>query len=110
MYRGRLALALVAAAPTLGWAISTAVAAAPPTGAIAGVVTNASGAPLAGFAVAASDGVHSGGANTAADGSYTILSLPAGSYTVTFTPPQPPFGQPDTANYLSQTYSGRSPS
>jgi hypothetical protein len=75
-------------------------------GAIAGAVTDASGQPLANATVSvmsASAQLVGGGAVTGADGTYSVLGLPAGSYYVCFSGPQPP---PPTApgGYLTQCY------
>ena len=54
-------------------------------GSISGVVTDASGAPRQGiYAYAYRAGVYVSGVLTAADGSYRIAGLTAGSYTVQF--------------------------
>lgn len=109
----RLALALVAGALGVACSLGVASASAQATGAISGAVTNSSGAPLAEASVVVYDGaLVAASAITAADGSYTVGSLAPGSYTVSFTPPQPVSGMVGTANpenYLPQTYDGKSP-
>ncbi len=54
-------------------------------GSIAGTVTDeATGLPLAGVYVELNNGVTNGSANSAADGSYELIGLPDGEYTVGF--------------------------
>ncbi len=66
---------------------TTENAALAPAGTISGKVTDTSGNPLAGACVSANpsaSGALGGGAETAADGSYSIVGLAAGSYTLVF--------------------------
>jgi protocatechuate 3,4-dioxygenase beta subunit len=75
-------------------------------GAISGTVTDASGAPLDGIFVTVFDGSSNvGNAETAADGTYSVASLPTGSYSVKFAAaPQVPGFNPGGGNYLPQFY------
>jgi hypothetical protein len=109
MHRRLAALALVAAA-CAACVLVVSAAADPTTGGISGVVTNSSAADIAGTSVTVyQDAVVAGSAITAADGTYTVSSLAAGSYTVSFTPPPPPSrGAADDENYLPQKYDGES--
>jgi hypothetical protein len=80
-------------------------------GAISGVLTNPSGAPIPDATVLVyENGAIAASASTSSNGSYTAGSLVAGSYTVSFRPPPVPASGPDTGNYLPQNYSGRLPS
>jgi protocatechuate 3,4-dioxygenase beta subunit len=68
-------------------ATATQNASLAPAGTISGNVTDISGKPIAGACVSANPSVpggQGGGANVAADGSYTIKGLAAGSYTLLF--------------------------
>ncbi len=99
---------LSTATPVLVTAGSTTAqidAAMAPAGAIQGTVTAAAGgADLAGICVTATGpGGAGGAATTAADGTYSIGELPAGSYTVAFAP-----GCGNTVSVLAQWYQGAS--
>jgi hypothetical protein len=76
-------------------------------GAISGTVTDASGAPLEGiFVTVFNDTTNVGSAETAANGTYSVGSVPAGSsYTVKFAAaPQVAGFNPGGGNYLPQYY------
>ena len=69
----------------------------PAGGSISGRVTSTKGRPLKGICISASSQNGStGSATTSADGSYTVLNLPTGAYTVTFCG--------NRAGYVSQSY------
>ena len=77
-------------------------------GTIAGTVIVAGGAALSGICVAASQnnaGGGSGFATTASDGTYSITSLPTGSYSVQFYT-----GCGNSGNYLTQWYNNETSS
>lgn len=69
-------------------------------GGISGTVSNSSSAVLAGICVSATDGLHTGTATTAADGTYTIGGLAPGQYVVEFSDCSIP------AVYTTQWYQG----
>ncbi len=81
-------------------------------GRIAGKVTNALGTPIAGSWVSANRDTCCGGgsAMSAADGTYTITSLLAGSYRMQASGPYCPAGasSPPCVDYVSQYYNGTS--
>lgn len=98
--------ALTTAAALLGalFQLGPAARAGGYTGAIAGTVRGPGGAPLQGITVYAYDSTGNGaGVNavSAANGSYTIVDVPPGTYWVHA---QMTFGNP--AGYLGQTYAG----
>jgi uncharacterized surface anchored protein len=86
--------------------INVDLALAPRHGVITGTVTNASsGDPLAGILVEARDTTGDFGSGcTAADGTYSIGSLPAGSYSVTFDPLSANCGP--AQNLVPENYTG----
>ncbi|MBN9658547.1 MAG: carboxypeptidase regulatory-like domain-containing protein [Acidobacteria bacterium] len=59
----------------------------PAMGSIGGVITNSAAALVSGAQVTAYNSTDSGGATSAADGTYRTLSLPAGTYTVVVSAP-----------------------
>lgn len=79
------------------------------SGSIAGTVTDADGAPLAGIDVTVSDAAgDEASTRTAADGTYSVGSLSAGSYAVKFAPDPAVAGfDPGGGNYLPQYYDAR---
>ncbi len=97
-------LSYAAATPVTVMAASTTPgidASLQPGGAITGTVTDASGTGLSGICVSTFDSSTGSGAQqyfTAANGSYSVLGLATGSYTVTFS------GCGGSANYITQTY------
>ncbi len=93
---------------TGGAAVSGIDARLQQTDSISGTVTDASGTPIEGINVAASNATDPGSiAQTAADGTYTINNLLPGTYSVRFTPfPQTAGFNPGGGNYLPQYYNG----
>jgi Carboxypeptidase regulatory-like domain len=81
-------------------------------GAISGTVTDGGGTPIADIFVTVFDAAGQvGSAQTAADGTYSVGSLPAGAYSVKFAPSAPVAGfSPGGGNYLPQFYNGESSS
>jgi hypothetical protein len=81
-------------------------------GTISGTVTSTGGTPIANIFVTVLDAAGPvGSAKTAADGTYSVGSLPAGAYSVEYAPEAPTagFGR-GGGNYLRQFYNGESSS
>jgi protocatechuate 3,4-dioxygenase beta subunit len=97
----------IAVAVLLCLLVGTAVASTP-SGSISGVVRSQNGAPIAGVEVVVDTGSSSPSAFTAADGSYMVNGLAAGSYWVYFAPSNSQPGS-DADNYVAQYYEGRDP-
>jgi hypothetical protein len=85
--------------------VKTGVNGVLPLGAqVSGVVTNTRGHPIGGICVGVAGGPggqHGNGTQTAADGSYTVTQLPAGTYTVQFAG-----GCGNPGSYAPQGYHG----
>ena len=93
---------------TAGSTTASIDAALQPGGTISGTVIVAGGAALSGICVIASQnggGTGFGSTATASDGTYSIASLPAGSYSVEFST-----GCGNSGNYLTQWYNNETSS